>query len=140
MKKTLLIMAICSILTAANAQLIKEAEVPTSVKASFAKMFPDVKDVKWGKEKNQYKACYTHGQHKGFVLFDATGKWSERETSIDIRQLPEKIKKYMREHYKQQPWKSASKVIKATSETQFKIEISAKDILFSKEGVFIKEG
>ena len=138
MKKILAILTIGIGFTAANAQQTKQIEPPAIVKASFAKMFPDVQQTNWDKENGQYEASYTNGQHKGSVLFDSNGKWTEREVVIPIEQLPREALLYMQQHYKGQTLKGAAKITKSNGEVQYEAEISGKDVFFTQHGVFIK--
>jgi hypothetical protein len=140
MKNIIAVLAISLSFTSAYAQQVKEIQAPLAVKSSFAKMFPGVKQAKWDKEGNLYKASYTNGHHKSSVLFDSTGKWIERETAIPVSQLSQKIKRYMQIHYKDEKLLGAAKITKVTSQSKYKVEIRGRDIYFTKEGDFIKEG
>lgn len=138
MKKIITVLAIGLSFTAANAQQVKEIQVPLAVKSAFEKMFPGVKQAKWDKASALYEASYTKGQHKGSVLFDNTGKWTEREAAIAVKELPQKALLYMKENFKGHTLKGAAKIIKATGEVQYEAEISGKDVFFTQQGIFIK--
>lgn len=138
MKKIITVLVISLSFTGTNSQQITKTAIPVAVKSSFAKMFPGVNEAKWDKEKNLYKASYTHGQHKGSVLFDSTGKWLEREISIAIQGLPQKALAYMKGHFKGQTLKEASKITKANGEILYEAEIKDKKIFFSCEGIFLR--
>lgn len=138
MKKIIAVLAIGLSFTAANAQQVKETQVPPVVKSSFAKMLPGIKQVKWDKENKQFEASYTLGQHKGSVLFDNTGKWTEKETAIGVKELPQKALAYMKENFKGHTLMGAAKIIKANGEVQYEAEISGKDVFFTQQGIFIK--
>src|SRR3981081_960301 len=113
MKKILAILAIGIGFTAANAQQTKQIEPPAIDKESFAKMVPGATHTNWDKENGLFEASYTNGQHKGSVLFDSNGKWTEREVVIPISQLPKEALLYMQQHYKSQPLKGAAKITKS---------------------------
>jgi hypothetical protein len=138
MKKIFAILAIGLGFTAANAQQIKQTEVPAIVKASFTKMIPGAKQTKWDKENGQYEASYVNGQHKGSVLFAADGRWAEREVVVPVNQLPKQAIQYMQQHYKTQPLKGAARITMANGDVQYEAEISGKDVFFTQQGVFIK--
>lgn len=138
MKHILAALAIALSFSAANAQQIKAIEVPAPVKASFAKMIPDAKNVKWDKENTQYEASYEGNGHKGSVLFDAAGKWTERETAIATTSLPANAIKYMQQHYKKNQIKGAAKIVKQNGEVQYEAEIRGAEVFFAKDGTFIK--
>jgi len=138
MKHILAALAIGLSFSAANAQQIKATEVPAHVKASFAKMIPDAKNVKWNKEKAQYEASYEGNGHKGSVLFDAAGKWTERETAIAPANLPANAVLYMQKHYKKNGIKGAAKIVKQSGEVQFEAEVQGAEVFFTKDGGYIK--
>ena len=138
MKKYFAILAIGLSFTAANAQQIKQTQVPSSVRASFAKLYPGAKHPTWDKENSQYEASYVNGQVKGSVLFDADGKWSEREVAIPTNQLPRKSLQYLQKQYKGQLLKGAAKITKSNGEVQYEAEIPGKEVFFTKDGLFIK--
>lgn len=68
------------------------------------------------------------------------GKWTERETAIPIAALPLKIRTYMQANYKNEKLIGAAKITKTSGELQYEVEIKGKDIFFTKDGEFIKEG
>ncbi len=138
MKHILAALAIGFSLSAANAQQTKAIEVPALVKTSFAKMIPDAKNVKWDKEQTFYEASYEGNGHKGSVLFDANGKWTERETAIATSSLPGNAAKYMQQHYKKNQIKGAAKIVKQNGEVQYEAEVQGTEVFFTKGGGFIK--
>lgn len=140
MNKILSVLVFSLGISFANAQTIKETEVPFAIKAAFAKMYPGIKQATWDKENNLYEASFTDGSYKGSVLFDANGKWTERETAIPVSQLPQKVRAYMQTHYKKEKLLGAAKIKKSSGEVEYEAEIKGKDIFFTKDGEFIKEG
>ena len=140
MKKIITVLAIGLSFIAATAQQVKDIKVPSAVKSSFAKMFPGIKQATWDKENNLYEASFTDGSYKGSVLFDANGKWTERETAIPVNQLPQKVRAYMQTHYKKEKLLGAAKINKASGVVEYEAEIKGKDVFFTKDGEFIKEG
>lgn len=138
MKKIIAVIAFGLSFSAANAQQIKATEVPALVKTSFAKMIPDAQNVKWDKEQTFYEASYEGNGHKGSVLFDADGKWTERETAITTTSLPGNAIKYMQQHYKKNQIKGAAKIVKQNGEVQYEAEVQGAEVFFTKDGGFIK--
>ena len=139
MKKMITFLAISLSITAANAQKIKETDVPAVVKIAFVKMYPGIKTAQWDKENNQFEARFTNGSYIGSVLFDAAGKWTERETSIPVSKLPQKVKTYMQSNHKNEKLLGAAKIIKANREVNYEAEVKGKDLIFDANGNFIKE-
>jgi hypothetical protein len=141
MKKIIIMLAAGIGFTAAvNAQQVKGPGVPANVKSVFAKMYPGSKKVTWDKENGLYEASFTYLGQQGSVLIDKSGKWTEKENVIGIKELPQNVLQYLKEHYKTSPIKGAAKITKVTGEVNYEAEIRGKDVFFSQQGSFIKEG
>lgn len=140
MKKIFAICLVCLSIISVNAQKLNESDVPAVIKNAFVKMYPGIKTAQWNMENNLYEASFADGSYKGSVLFDEKGKWTERETTISITALPLKVKNYMQRNYKNLKLISAAKIKKASGELLYEAEIKGKEIFFSKDGEFIKEG
>lgn len=140
MKKIFAFCLVCLGIITVNAQKLNEADVPGVVKNAFAKMYPVIKTAQWNMENNLYEASFADGSYKGSVLFDEKGKWTERETAISITALPLKVKNYMQRNYKNLKLIGAAKITKASGELKYEVELKGKDIFFTKDGEFIKEG
>ena len=138
MKQLLTVSLLYFSLVAVKAQKLSDSEVPVIIKNAFAKMYPGIKEASWNKESTLYKASFSDGNYKGTVSFANNGKWTERETVIPVNSLPVSIKSYTQENYKNIKITEAAKVTKASGEVQYKVAIGGKQILFTKEGDFIK--
>ncbi|HEY8937074.1 MAG TPA: PepSY-like domain-containing protein [Cyclobacteriaceae bacterium] len=89
MKKIIIVFVISLIGGFAQAQKLKENEVPKAVKESFTKRFPKAKEVKWSKEnETEFEAEFEIDEIEQSVNFDQTGKWLGTETEIKSSQLP----------------------------------------------------
>jgi hypothetical protein len=73
MKRPFLLLAFGFTAITANAQKMKEADVPPAVKATFTKAYPNTKAGSWEKENGNYEAEFD--LNKTDVLFDAEGKF-----------------------------------------------------------------
>ena len=73
---------IAIIVSCANAQKVKEADVPATVVKSFAQMNPSVKVSHWEMEAGMYEAEYMDGKTETSVLFTAEGKMVMKEIEI----------------------------------------------------------
>ena len=140
MKKIFAICLVCLSIITANAQKLNEADVPVIIKNAFVKMYPGIKTAQWNTEGNLYEASFVDGSYKGSVLFDEKGKWTERETAIPITSLPLKVMTYMQANYKNVKLIGAAKITKASGEVQYEAKIMGKNVFFTKDGDFIKEG
>src|SRR6185312_16377260 len=95
MKKTILISAFALGTIFANAQKVKDADVPASVTKEFKSLYADAKDLTWEKEKGNYEANFKKGTTEMSVTIDASGKLLETETSISSSSLPKAALDYL---------------------------------------------
>lgn len=139
MKKVLAVGLVCFSIMVVNAQKLNEADVPVIIKKAFVKMYPGIKEAQWNKEGNLYKASFAEESYRGSVSFNENGKWTERETVIPVKALPLATKNYMEINYRNKKITAAAKITKASGEMQYKTTIEGKNLLFTKDGIFIKE-
>lgn len=91
MKKLLIVFIILSTVVA-QAQKLKESDVPKSIKDAFAKRFPNMKGVEWSKESaTEFEAEFKQTGKEQSANFDQTGKWLVTETEIKKSELPQAI-------------------------------------------------
>ncbi|OOQ57218.1 hypothetical protein BC343_16060 [Mucilaginibacter pedocola] len=135
MKTTLAIALASAFALTANAQ----TKVPAAVKSAFETAYPGVKTVKWEKEKSDYEAGFKQGSSEISAVFKADGTQLESELEIKATELPAAVTTYVKEHYKGAAIKEAAKITKtATGEVTYEAEVKGKDLLFDKDGKFIK--
>ena len=82
MKKSILVLAMAFIALAANAQKVKEGDVPPAIKASFTRAHPNCKVDKWEKEGNNYEAEFTENKIECSSDFGPNGQVLETESEI----------------------------------------------------------
>ncbi len=76
----------------AQAQKLKESEIPKAVKDSFAKRFPNTKEVEWSKESDtEFEAEFETAKKEQSANFDLSGKWMGTETEINKSELPKAV-------------------------------------------------
>ena len=150
MKKTICIIAILfAVSTASFAQKEgkekdeekneskKHVKVPAVVTTAFAKDFPGVTG-KWDKEGNDYEVNFKQNGNTMSALYDANGNKTETEMDIKVSALPASITAYLSQHYKGAKVKEAAVITKANGEVNYEAEVKGKDVLFTKDGKFIK--
>jgi Skp family chaperone for outer membrane proteins len=115
----------------------KNVQAPAPVKSSFAKDFPGA-TTKWEKEGVNYEANFKQSGKSMSALYDAKGHRQETEQSIKISELPQSVKEYIAKNYKGEKIKEAALITKANGEVNYEAEVKGMDILFSKDGKFIK--
>ncbi len=116
----------------------KNVKAPAPVVTSFAKDFPNA-ITKWEKEGANYEANFKVNGKSMSALYDAKGVRQETEESIKISELPQVIKEYITKHYKGAMIKEAAIITKANGEVNYEAEVNGMDLLFTKEGKFIRE-
>jgi hypothetical protein len=139
MKKTILLLAVAFLAFTANAQKMKEAEVPALVKASFTKQYPGVTVNKWEKEKGMIEANFTQNNHEMSVLINGNGTIMETETEMKPTELMPSITKYCAEKYAGKSIKEASKIVDSKGVTTYEAEVNGMDVIFDAKGNFVKE-
>ena len=139
MKKLALMIVAAMITSLSFAQKIQEKDVPDSVKASFQKNYPNIKEVKWDKEGEKYEASFDLNKIDNSVLFDAQGNLLETEVEIELNQLPKGVLEYVKANYKRQNVKEAAKITDAKGIVVYEAEIKGMDLLFDNSGKFIKQ-
>lgn len=138
MKKIFALGFVCFSIMAVNAQKINETDVPVIIKNTFVKMYPGITTALWSKQDNLYEASFAEVNYKGRAVFDSNGKWIERETAISVKALPLAAKNYIGINYRNRKITAAAKITKSSGEMQYKAIIEGKNILFTKDGSFIK--
>jgi hypothetical protein len=93
MKTILILSVVCLIGYAAEAQKLKNTDVPDAVKKAFATKFPGVKEVEWSKEgSSEFEAEFEIKKVEQSANFDATGKWLATEKEIKLADLPQAVR------------------------------------------------
>lgn len=120
----------------------KTKEVPAVVTAAFAKQFPNVKDVDWEKEGNDYEAEFELNKVETSAIFSADGHWKETETEIAVSALPAKAQEYLKAKYSEYAVKEAAKITDNKNVVTYEAEVKKKgesmDIIFDASGAFLK--
>lgn len=115
----------------------KHVDAPAAVKMSFAKDFPGI-TTKWEKEGSNYEANFKQNGKSMSALYDSKGNRQETEESIKVSALPLSVKDYIATHYKGEKIKEAAIITRANGEVNYEAEVKGMDVLFSKDGKFIK--
>ncbi len=139
MKETFFIIAIGFAAITANAQKVKEADVPPTVSATFAKQYPNVKAGGWEKENGNYEVEFDFNKVEMSVLIGPNGQLLETETEIKVAELPKIITDYCVKNYPGKKIAEASKIVNDKGVVTYEAEVNKMDVLFTADGVFIKE-
>jgi Putative beta-lactamase-inhibitor-like, PepSY-like len=140
--KTKLLITIAIAVSAVNvkAQEIKAKDVPENVKSTFAKKYPQATKISWEKEKGNFEANWggKSGEDNS-VQYTPTGEFVEIVKAISVSALPKNIASYVKSHYKGAKIKEAGLVTDAKGTTMYEAEIKGGDLIFDKDGNFIKK-
>lgn len=139
MRKVTILLASMFAVTFANAQKVSDKEVPTTVKNTLQKNYPNAKELKWEKEKGNYEAEFEVNETDYSVLIDVSGNIIETEVEIKIDELPANAKAYISKNYAEQKIKEAAKITDSKGVVTYEAETKGKDLIFDSNGNFIKE-
>lgn len=122
----------------AIAQNLSEKKVPTIVKSTFLISYPDQINVKWEKEKGSYEASFTIKDKEHAMVLDPEGTILETEEEIDVNKLPANALAYINTTYPNKKIKDAAKIIDAHGIVTFEAQVTSIDLIFDKQGTYIK--
>lgn len=109
---------------------------PQAVVTAFGQKFSNVKEVKWGQEKNgEWEAEFEQGGVDMSANFNAAGQWLETETEIKIADLPAPVQTALTG----KKVKEAAKIMRADGSTVYEAEVKHKDLLFDATGKLLSE-
>jgi len=136
----LLALIVSSILVVeANAQNVKESEVPISVKSKFVTLYPNAKNVRWEKENGNFEAEFKAAQTGTSVLFNSSGTHLQTEVEIPVSTLPNGVKDYVRKNLSGKKISEATRITAANGIVTYQAEIGGEDYLFDAIGNFVKK-
>jgi len=139
MKKTMILLAIGFTAITANAQKLKETDVPPIIKSSFAKLHPAAKVEKWEKEKNNYEAEFHDGKTEMSVLIGPNGQLMETEKEISATELPKAANDYVAKNLAGKKVSEASQITDAKGNVSYEAEVDNVDYIFDANGTFIRK-
>ncbi len=115
----------------------KALVVPDAVSQSFAKDFSGI-IAKWDKEDANYEANFKKDGKSMSAVYDKSGKLMETEEDIAVTNLLQAVRNYVASHYKGKKIKEAAIITRPNGEVNFEAEVDGMDLLFTKQGQFIK--
>ena len=138
MKKLILAATLLGIF-AVSAFALGGDDAPAAVKAKFAKLYPNVTKVKWGKEDANYEAGFEMNKTEMSCVFDASGNLLETETEIEVSALPKTILDYCAKNYAGKKVSEGAKLVDSQNVTTYEAEIKGiGDLIFDSNGKFLK--
>lgn len=143
MKTTIATIALCFGICQANAQHLKEAEVPANIKESFAKKYPSSKVKVWEKEGADFEAEFILNKIESSAVFSGNGVFKELEQEIKINELPKSVADYCAKTFVGYKLSEAAKITDADGKETYEAEMEKGkehfDAIFDSKGNFIKK-
>lgn len=136
MKMLLIGCFLCSTF-AVQAQKLKISQVPAAAKTAFAKANPNTAG-EWEKENGSYEVNFKKDGKKMSYVISKSGSILETESEMDVNELPETVKVYVKQHNKGANAKEAEKIVKANGETSYEVKVKNKELVFDSNGKLIK--
>ncbi len=142
MKKLLATITLSSLfMFGAFAQDLKTADVPANVKSALMQKYPETAKAKvsWEKEKGNFEANWggKSGEDNS-AMFTPSANFLEIVKAITVSQLPASVLTYVKEHEHGAKIKEAGMVTDAKGTVTYEAEIKGKELVFDKDGKFLK--
>ena len=113
------------------------AKVPIAVKNAFLKSHPSITKIEYEMEKANYEANFDMNGKETSEVYSKTGSLLETEIGIKVSELPAPITAYIKNKLNSKITEAA-KITKSTGEVIYEAEIKGKDMLFTANGVPVK--
>ena len=144
MKQVLILAAFALALAApAHAQMLKPAQVPAAVKATFKAKFPAVKTNTWEKEGDKYEAGFKQNGTTMSALITPAGELVETESDMSPSKLPAAVRTKLASDYKSFKVTEAATLVSADGTTTYEAEVSKngkhQDVVFNADGSLVKK-
>lgn len=78
---------------------IAQKKIPESVKKSFAKKYPGIKEVHWEMEDGNFEGQFKQDGSEYTAVYTVEGDWVETEQKLRPRDLPKDIATAAKENY-----------------------------------------
>jgi len=141
--KNLKITAMALLLTAGlSAQDLSLNDVPSSLKNSFEKAYPDARDQEWEMEGDLYKVEFEIGRNDHDIWYNKDGSTYKMESELQAADLPQAVQNTLKKSYSEYKTDDITK-IEQNNKTTYKIELEQntgdKILLLSSSGEVINE-
>jgi hypothetical protein len=119
----------------------EKVKVPSAVKNANMQKYPESKKqhITWETEKGNYEANWggKDGEANS-VTYTPAGTFVEIVKAIPVKELPASASSYIKTHYKKAKFGDVGRVLDAKGVTSYEVEINGKDVIFDKDGNFVK--
>ena len=139
MKILYLMMAVLFLSVQAEAQSVRNKDIPDKVKQSMESMYPQASKVQWEMHDGMYEASFMVNDKKTSVVFSDQGQFSESETEIAMDELPELAQYYVTYHLSSETIEEIEKETDAHGVVTYEVETDGGEYLFSAEGKLLSK-
>lgn len=139
MKKTFLsVVAFLFVALAVDAQVVREADVPVSVKNKMTQMFPDANAAVWKTDMPGFMSVdFVQGKTRKSATFTTSGGWVSTEVTVKPEEFPAAASAYVNTNY---PDGKMTQCVKAETSTKKTFECRVKSKGTQYELVFDEAG
>jgi len=136
---TAILFALSSTTFAQENEANENIHVPAAVKTALHKKYPQATKVGWEKENGNFEANWggKSGEDNS-VQFTPSGNFIEIVKAIPVNQLPSNVAIYVKQHYHGAKITEAGKVTNAKGNLSYEAEVKGRDVIFDKDGKFVK--
>ena len=130
------------LVTACSKENISQKEVPETVKAKFATLYPSVSDLDWSMEDSNYEAEFEEGKFETSVIFTPGAEVVQTENEILQSEIPDAILHYVDYNLNGKRIKEAEKITKGQggkTEISYSLEIGKYNYIFDAAGNFLRK-
>ncbi|MGQ0829830.1 MAG: PepSY-like domain-containing protein [Bacteroidota bacterium] len=139
MKKSILFIAIGLITITANAQTVREHDVPTAVKQIFTDTYPKTEVEEWKIKNGNYQADFDYNKADVILLIDPKGHILQTGTEIRASELPANANAYISKNTSDKKVTEAFKIADAKGIITYEAEAGGENYFFDATGNFIKK-
>lgn len=124
------------------AQDLRKSEVPSVVLNQFNSKFPKAFDVEWEKDGDLYKVEFeTKWNNDHDVWFNSEGKIIKQKEELSARDLPQAIKDYINQEYKNYKVDDVDKITE-NNRIVYKVEVENRkreiNLFFNEDGTLVE--
>lgn len=139
MKILYVLLAVLFLSVQAEAQSIRQKDVPDKVKQSIESRYPQASKVKWEMHDGMYEATFTVNDQKTSAVFSSEGVLSESESEITVDQLPELVKYYLTNHLSSETIEEIEMETDAHGVVTYEVETDGGEYIFSADGKLLSK-
>ena len=115
------------------------AQIPTDVKSTFDRFYPNAQNVNWQQEQSYFIPVFTDGNVRTKLLIDLKGALIHTSVHISDANLPATATAYITATYPGQVVSDAEKLTMFNHSNRYEAIVAGKDLIFDSNGTFIRE-